>query len=623
MKTTPSSRHGGASAKPADAWRVFLREWASTHDYSALVKLSRAAEKLASIPEVASRLVPVRLAVLSTATVDFLLPVLKGALFGAGLRPTLHVEPYGQVSTSLLDAKGQLAGFDPQVTLVIYATHHLPGQPRLDASLPEIESQVDEVCRSLLGPCETFYERTGSEVVLNNFHPLPWRAAGNLGVKLPGDPNTFIRRVNLSLADRASRNIHIADVASLAERRGLDTWFDERYWYLAKQPVSFAHVADYAGLLAGLTAAILGRTRKCLILDLDNTLWGGVIGDDGLAGIQIGEGSAEGEAFKALQTYARDLKTRGVLLAVCSKNDESIAKSAFTDHPEMVLKLDDFAAFKANWQPKSENIRAIARELDLPLEAFVFVDDNPAERHEVSRELPEVAVPDLTEDVGTYVRALDAERLFETVSLTEEDLRRTETYEVRRQSLQALNEATDIPAYLTSLAMEAEVRPFEPVSMERITQLVNKTNQFNLTTPRMVRAEIESLAVDPVVLTRTVRLRDRFGDHGLISVLFARIANEVLTIEAWLMSCRVLGRGVERLLFNDLLAAARDLGLREIIGWYKPSARNGLVKDHYAQLGFQRDGGEDGVEQWCIEVKSAAPLETFIAASARSEQESS
>jgi FkbH-like protein len=359
---------------------------------------------------------------------------------------------------------------------------------------------------------------------------------------------------------------------------------------------------------------VLGRTKKCLVLDLDNTLWGGVVGDDGLAGIHIGEGSPEGEAFKAFQTYVRQLRERGVVLAVCSKNDDGIARSAFTDHPDMVLRRDDFVVFKANWEPKSQNLRAMALEMDLPLDSFVFIDDNPAERDEVARALPEVTVVDLPDDPAAFVRALDGERLFEIVALTNEDRRRTETYHARRQSLGALAGATDVPAYLASLQMTATIRPFERVSFERITQLVNKTNQFNLTTPRVVLAEIERLAADPRSVTRTVRLKDRFADHGLISVFFGHIEGETLLIDAWLMSCRVLGRGVERLLFNDVLAAAREGGLAEIVGQYKPTPRNMLVKDHFAGLGFMRDGGDAAAERWRLRVADAAPFETFIAA---------
>jgi FkbH-like protein len=610
-ETSPSS---SVTVQAVDAWRNWQRAWSSAREYPAMLRLSRQAEALASAPEVERRLVPIRLAVLSSATADFFLPILKASLLRAGLKPTVFVAPYGQVAASLLDPDGPLARFKPQVTIAATATAHLPGWPALDASAEDVRQQVEDVCRSLLDPCAVFHEHTGSEIVLDNFHPAGARAAGNLGAKLPGDPTNFVRRVNLALGDRAPRFVHINDVAALAERRGIETWLDERYWHLAKQAVSFDCVPDYCRSLAAVIGAVLGRTRKCLVLDLDNTLWGGVVGDDGLAGIQIGEGGASGEAFKAFQLYLRQLKDRGVLLAVCSKNDDAIARSAFTDHPDMVLRLDDFVAFKANWAPKSENIRVIAHEIDLPVESFVFVDDNPAEREEVSQALPEVTILDLPDDPAGFVRALDTAHLFEVVSLTSEDLRRTVTYQARRQSLDAMAGATNIPAYLASLEMTASIRPFEPVSFERIAQLVNKTNQFNLTTPRVVPAEIERLAADPRAITRTVRLRDRFADHGLISVFFGRVDGATLQVDAWLMSCRVLGRGVERLLFNDILAAARERGLTRIVGEYRPTDRNKLVKDHYAGLGFTRDGGEGAAERWHLHVPDAAALETFITA---------
>ena len=606
-----ASRAGTAET---DSWRSWLREWSGTHDYSTLLRLSRTGEKLAADPDLNAGLVPVRVAVVSSATVDFLLPILKGSLLSTGLRPTVFVTPYGQVVASLLDPAGPLARFQPQVTVIASAAAHLPGWPLLGASLGEVQQHVDDVCRSLLEPCATFHERTGSEIILDNFHAFDWRVAGNLGAKLPGDPTSFVRRLNLALGDRAPRFVHINDVDALAARHGLSMWFDERYWHLAKQPVSFGCVPDYCRSLASVIGAVLGRTRKCLVLDLDNTLWGGVIGDDGLAGIQIGEGTAEGEAFKAFQVYVKQLKERGVLLAVCSKNDEAVARSAFIDHPDMTLRLDDFVAFKANWQPKSENLRAIARDLDLPLEAFVFVDDNAAERHEVSRALPEVTVPELPDDAAGFIRALDRERLFEVVALTSEDRRRTDIYHARRHSMEAMSGTTDVGAYLASLEMKAIVRPFEPVAFERITQLVNKTNQFNLTTPRVVPAEIERLASDPNVVTRTVRLQDRFADHGLISVFFGRVEADTLVITAWLMSCRVLGRGVERFLFNDVLHSARQRGLAEIAGEYRPSGRNMLVKDHYAGLGFTPDGGDASGERWRLRVADAPLFETFITA---------
>jgi FkbH-like protein len=591
-------------------WRDLWREWRVATDYADIVRLCRRAERLDAADN--PRLLPVRVAILSGATIDFLLPVLRTALFSVGLRPTFHVTPFNQFVPTLLDPGRSLVSFEAQVTIIVNTVHHIPQWPAPGDSLEQVTAAVDDACRFFLDPCATFHERTGSEIILCNFHPLPGRAAGNLGAKSRSDRTNFIRRLNVVLGDRSPRYVHLADVASLAERHGLERWFDSRYWFLAKQPVSFECVPDYCRNLAGIVGAIFGRSKKCLVVDLDNTLWGGVIGDDGLAGIQIGEGNAAGEAFKAFQLFIRELKERGVLLAVCSKNDERIAQSAFTDHPEMVLGLGDFVAFKANWLPKSQNIQAIAAELDLPLDALVFVDDNPAERDEVACALPDVAVPDLPGDAADFPRTIDAGRYFESVSLTREDLDRTVAYQSRRAARAQLAEAPDIRGYLASLEMKASIRPFEKVSFERITQLTNKTNQFNLTTRRLRHAEIEHMASDNRWLTRSVRLKDRWGDQGLISVLFGPVDHLELTLEGWLMSCRVLNRGVEQFVFNHLIAAARERGICEIVGYYKPTDRNGIVKDHYRNLGFTLMSEIDGVARWRLMVAEALPLETFV-----------
>jgi len=610
--TTPRNSIVAAPGDALQAWMAFQREWADAYVYSALVRLSRRAETLSDDPALADRLVPLRIGVMGSATVDFILPVLKGALMARGVRPTMLAAPYGHVSMSLLDHHSVLAQFQPQVTVVIHAAPHLPDLPELTATPAEVQRCVDATCEKLLEPCGIFHSRTGSEIVLSNFHPLPWRAAGNVGARLPGDPISFVNRLNMALSERAPRYVHILDVASLANRVGVANWFDERYWYLAKQPMSFNAVPLFSRNLAAVIGSLVGRGRKCIAVDLDNTLWGGVIGDDGLSGIQLGEGSPEGESFKAFQMYLRELKDRGILLAACSKNDEAVARSPFLEHPEMVLRLDDFAAFKANWSPKSENLRALSAELNLPLDAFVFIDDNPAEREEVARAVPEVAVASLPDDPAGYVRALDGQFYFETVALSEEDLRRTATYQARRQSQETFAATTDLDGYLASLQMVASVDQFLPESFERVTQLINKTNQFNLTTPRLLRADVERMAWDASMVTRAVRLRDRFGDHGLISVLFGRIENRSLLLDAWLMSCRVLGRGVEALLFNDLLRTAERAGITELIGFYRPTDRNAMVKDHYGKLGFVQEAVENGVERWRLSVARACPIDTHV-----------
>ena len=337
-----------------------------------------------------------------------------------------------------------------------------------------------------------------------------------------------------------------------------------------------------------------------------------MVGDVGVQGLVLGEGSGLGEAFKAFQLHLKTMKERGVLLAVCSKNDERNAVRPFEAHPEMVLTRDDFAAFKANWRPKSDNLRAIAHELNIGLDALVFVDDNPAEREEVRQALPEVFVPELSADPADYPIIVDATRCFEVSIVTDEDRQRSGMYRQQSQRSELLGETRNFDEFLASLEMSATIQPFEPISFARITQLVNKTNQFNLTTRRLTVAEVEALATSLAHVTRTVRLKDRFGDHGLISVLIGRIDGDTLTLDGWLMSCRVLNRGVEQLLLNEVVAAAHRLGLRRVVGSYIPTDRNGLVRDLYKDFGFSAVDARDGVTTWCLDVDGFTPVSTFI-----------
>jgi FkbH-like protein len=329
-----------------------------------------------------------------------------------------------------------------------------------------------------------------------------------------------------------------------------------------------------------------------LVLDLDNTLWGGVIGDDGPDKIVIGRETPRGEAFTAFQEYLVRLKDRGVLLAVCSKNDDAMARRGFA-HPDSVLKLSDFAAFVANWEPKHQNIEAIARQLNLGLDSFVFIDDNPAERHLVQAQLPMVAVPNVGDDVCRYPAIVDAARYFEPISLSAEDAQRTQLYAQNAEREALAQTFEDYGAYLDSLAMVGEIDAFSPVYLDRITQLTNKTNQFNLTTRRYTKPEMEAVAADPGYITLYGRLTDVFGDNGLVSVVIGRREEQTLHVDLWLMSCRVLKRGMEDAMLDALVLRARGVGVDRIVGHYIATPRNGMVADHYEKLGFTRIPGDN------------------------------
>jgi FkbH-like protein len=362
---------------------------------------------------------------------------------------------------------------------------------------------------------------------------------------------------------------------------------------MAKVPFSGAFLPLYADHVVRLVAALRGKSRRCLVLDLDNTLWGGVVGDDGLEGIKLAQGDPTGEAHLALQRFALSLRERGIVLAVSTKNDDDVARRVFREHPEMMIREDHIAVFQANWDDKATNLKTIADELALGLESLVFLDDNPAERALIRQMLPEIAVPELPDDPTLYAPTLAAAGYFESIAYSDEDRKRADFYQTnaRRASLQ--KQVGDLNAYLMSLDMEITFAPFDAVGRARISQLINKSNQFNLTTCRYTEAEVAGLESDPRCFTLQVRLADAFGDNGMISVVICRHEGtdawlRAWTIDTWLMSCRVLGRGVERMVLRELLQHAKQRGIDRLIGIYRPTERNAMVRDHYQGLGFRR-----------------------------------
>lgn len=595
-----------------EAWKRLRTRAAMAASHAELRSVGRLARTLTDVAGPGEGFASLRVALVGGGTPDLLADPLRASCVASGIALDLHVGGYGEVPGALLDPESTLARFEPRIVVVLNTPHELLGRLAVGIDADTIDDMIEQECESLLGAAQSFHRRTGAEIVIHT-HPVPIDSGfGSLSWKLPSTPESFLARVNLRLGERAPSFVHLLDAAGMASRMGTRTWFDPRFWYHAKQPISFAAVPEWTGAVTATLRALLGRACKVAVLDLDNTLWGGVVGDDGVEGIKLGEGTGEGEAFKAFQQHLKQLKRLGVLLAVCSKNDEAIALDAIDRHPEMVLRREDFVSIKANWNPKSGNIRAIAKELDLGLDSFVFIDDNPAEREEVRRALPQVFVPELGEEPADYGAILAAGRYFEKTGVTDEDGRRTEAYRTRAQAAASLGEATDLSSYLESLEMRGVVRPFEPISMERITQLTNKTNQFNLTTRRVVQSEMEEFAESDSWITLSMRLRDRFGDHGLISVFFGEIEDARLTIEGWLMSCRVLKRGVEQALFQKVLDEARRRGVEEIIGVYKPTERNALVRDMYPNLGFEKLSESESEVRWRIRVADAPVSEHFI-----------
>lgn len=595
-----------------EAWHRLLIEARDAADFHVVQSLCRVRQKLVARAPAPAQPVQLRIALLSGATTTLLERPLGLALESVGVSSMIHASPYNTYAREMLDGGSATVAFKPDVAVVVTSPANLPAWPSWRASQQEVDDTVTEVCDYWLDLCHALHDLVPCEIVLSNFHQLPLRPLGAAGVKVAGEANRFIRAVNDALARRAPAYVHIHDVESLAAFHGLYRWVDRRFWYHAKQPVSFECLVPYVRGVAQLIGALFGRSAKCVVVDLDDTLWGGVVGDDGPDQLRLGEGEPLGEAFVAFQRYLRQLRERGVLLAVCSKNDESTAMSPFQSRQEMILRLEDFAAFHANWRSKAENLREIAAELNIGLEALVFVDNNPVEREQVRQVLPEVRVVELGDDPADYPVRLDRTGWLDVVGFSAEDGERANMYAANATRARHRASAGDYQAYLRSLDQRAAVSPFEERHLDRISQLTNKTNQFNLTTRRLSRSELSVLMTSPVHVTASVRLADRFGDNGLISVLAARGDGTGLWIDLWLMSCRVFDRGVEYLLCNHLVDRARDEDYRTLHGVYVPTDRNGIVKDLYASLGFERVGCIDGGDHWSLDVDAYAALEPAI-----------
>ena len=400
-------------------------------------------------------------------------------------------------------------------------------------------------------------------------------------------------------------NDYVLDVASLAEKIGLSNWHDQVSYNIAKVPFSPDYSDIYANNIVRIISAILGKTKKVLVLDLDNTIWGGEVGDVGINNIKIGNGDPEGEAFSAFQKTLLNLKNRGIILAVCSKNNEKIAKSAFKNRREMILQEKDFAIFKANWLDKPTNIKKISEELNLGLDTFVFVDDNPVERDIVRKHLPEVSVPELSKEVTNYSRDILVPGYFEIITYSKEDKKRSETYHsnIKRKELE--KSSINLNGYLKSLNMKAKITPFKIENIDRITQLILRTNQFNLTTKRYKKREIEKIINNRKnYYTLQSNLEDAFGDNGIVSLIIGKVKKNVLLIDTWVMSCRVFSRNLEYAIFKKLISDLNKLNIKNVIGEYFKTEKNNIVHELYRELEFKKIGGTKSNSKWIFDVKS-------------------
>ena len=548
-----------------------------------------------------------RLALISNATVDFIAPALTATAARYGIALECVTAGYDQAVQESLNPDSAINRAKPHGALIALDWRGVPLKPAVGKT-EEARATVNTVLRHIQMIRNGIQQNSGATCIVQNLAAPPEMLMGSLDRVLPGAQRNLIDSVNRGLAESVLGTSDVLmDVAGLAETVGLANWFSPSEWNLAKLPFSQAYLPLYADHVCRIIAALRGKTRRCLVLDLDNTLWGGVIGDDGLKGIQIAQGDAAGEAYLALQRYCLALRERGVVLAVSSKNEDDIARSPFREHPEMLLREEHFAVFQANWNDKATNIKAISEELALGLESLVFVDDNPFERQLVRKALPQVAIPEMPEDPALFARALAAAGYFELATFSQEDLSRAAYYDGNARRTALKQQVGDLNQYLASLDMEITFQPFNETGRARIAQLINKSNQFNLTTRRYTEAEVAEMEADPNCFTLQIRLTDSFGDNGMISVVICRLTAEgEWEIDTWLMSCRVLGRGVETMTLRALLEHASDRGVRKLIGRFRPTDKNRIVEQHYSKLGFTEvDRSAEGTTVWELDVATA------------------
>jgi FkbH-like protein len=584
------------------------------------LQLSRALSELIARPM--DGFSHVRLAILASSTVDHLAPAIRIAGLRRGLLIDVYVGAYGQYRQEVLDASSGLHQFAPQIVLLSLTARELIAKIPLSASAPEAEDTIAQSVDELRQLWRTAQETFKTTILQQTFIDVTQPLFGNYDRAVFGAPARLIRRLNDQIAEAATRDeILLLDIARATERDGIHAWFDVARWLHGRLEISPQAAPLYGEQVARVVAAQRGLSKKCLVLDLDNTLWSGVVGDDGIEGIVLGEGNALGEAHLSLQRHAKQLKERGVILAVCSKNDLAIAEAVFEQHPDMLLRRSDIAAFIANWDDKVENLRTVARRLNIGLDGLVFVDDNPAERARIRESLPMVAVPELPPDAAHYANCLAEAGYFEAVAFTSVDQQRAEQYtaNTRREAMFELSKSTD--DFLRDLKMSVHFGPFTDVDLARITQLINKTNQFNPTTRRYNKEEVASFSGMADTITLQFRLIDRLGDSGIVSVMILRpdlAQPNVLYVDCWVMSCRVFGRELEFEVMNIAVEEARRRSVRMFRAQYIPSPKNGVISELYPSLGFVPESQAtlpNGTTQWCLDLVNYATRKTHIARS--------
>ena len=547
-----------------------------------------------------------KIAILGGSTTENIKLMLELFLLNNGIAPEFYESEYNRYWEDAVFGTPELDEFKPDLIYIHTTTRNLKAKPDVTMSAEDVDAILDAEYKRFEAMWEKIEERYGCIVIQNNFELPYYRLLGNSDVSDIHGLSNFLARLNMKFSEYAQTHekFHINDIHYISAEYGIKEWSDPADWYRYKYNPCVAATPDLAYNVARIVKALYGKNKKAIACDLDNTLWGGIVGDDGPENIKIGQEDAVSELYEEFQGYIKAHRDLGILLTVASKNDEENALAGLA-RPDGVLKKDDFLIIKANWENKNTNIANTAAEINIGADAFVFIDDNPMERNIVESTIEGIAVPGFG-DPESYIRTMDGAGYFEVTGLSADDLKRNEMYKANISRATAAASFTDYTEYLKSLDMKAEILPFSPMYMARITELTNKSNQFNLTTRRCTQAETEAFAADPDYITLYGKLVDKFGDNGVVSVVFGHINKDVSTddcrvfdIDLWLMSCRVLKRDMECAMMDELVRLAKEKGADKIRGFYYPTAKNKMVKEFYADRGYTKvSEDEEGNTVW-------------------------
>lgn len=552
----------------------------------------------------------VKIALLGDSATQLLSNAIRGYGYEVGYDFDIFEADYDQIEMQILEPTSELYQFNAEYVIIYHSSEKLLTNfyKLNNADKQLFANRHIELVSNLY---QAITNKNKCKIIYLNFVEIDDSLFGNYANKTSHSFLYQIRKINYELMNLSQKrkNLFLCDIASLHNTLGAAFVTDPKIYYTTDLIFSIDFLPVVAKNISDIILAVNGTIKKCIILDLDNTIWGGIIGDDGIENIQIGE-LGIGKAFTAFQLWLKQLKERGIILAVCSKNDDNIAREPFEKHPDMILRMQDIAVFVANWNNKAENINYIQSILNIGFDSMVFLDDNPFERNLVKTLIPAITVPDLPEDPAEYINYLRSCNLFETASYTSEDEQRTKQYQEEAQRSIIQRQYVKEEDFLLNLNMVSDAKPFDKFNIPRVAQLTQRSNQFNLRTVRYTEEEISSIAASDEFATLEFSLEDKYGDYGLISVIILKKETASLFIDTWIMSCRVLKRGMEKFVLNKIVEQARNLNVKEIIGEYIPTPKNSMVKNHYSDMGFEKLNDEKNL--WRLSVNNYNEYPTFI-----------